>query len=157
MEVGVWVREMMGEKEIDLAVAFDLAMINTFFEKKINRLITYSSGGRESQINLLLCKRDHLKEVRNGKSVAAQHRLVVINRRLRNCKSKKTRMAPKIKWWKLKEAEMRVLFKERVLEAVRLHEDVQQWWIENSKVILRIGEEVLGKSSGRRPPNDKES
>ncbi|XP_068211719.1 uncharacterized protein [Palaemon carinicauda] len=66
-------------------------------------------------------------------------------------------MDPKIKWWKLKEVKLRVLFKERVLEAVRLHEDVQEWWTENSKVILRIGGEVLGKTSGRRAPNDKES
>ncbi|XP_068247906.1 uncharacterized protein [Palaemon carinicauda] len=66
-------------------------------------------------------------------------------------------MDPKIKWWKLKEEELRVLFKKRVLEAIRLHEDVQEWWTENSKVILRIREEVLEKSSGRRPPNDKES
>ena len=38
-----------------------------------------------------------------------------------------------------------------------MHEDVQEWWTENSEVILRIGEEVLGKSSGRKPPNDNES
>ncbi|XP_068237110.1 uncharacterized protein [Palaemon carinicauda] len=66
-------------------------------------------------------------------------------------------MDPKIKWWKLKEEELRVLFKERVLEADRLHEDIQKWWTENSKVILRMGEEVLGKSSGKRPPHGKES
>ncbi|XP_068209188.1 uncharacterized protein [Palaemon carinicauda] len=51
-------------------------MINTF--EKISRLITYSSSGRESRIHLLMCNRDHLKEVRNckvinGESVAAQH------------------------------------------------------------------------------------
>ncbi|XP_068213433.1 uncharacterized protein [Palaemon carinicauda] len=138
-------------------------MINTLFEKKINRLITYSSGGRESQIDKLLCKKDHLTEVRNckvinGESVAAQHRLVVIDCRLKNCRrSKKTRMDPMIKWWKLKDSELRVLFIERVLEAVRLHEVVQKWCTENSKVILRIGEEVLGKSSGKRPLNDKKS
>ncbi|XP_068201676.1 craniofacial development protein 2-like [Palaemon carinicauda] len=76
---GVGERNDGGEKVIDFAVAFDLAMINTFFEKRINRLIIYSSSGRESQIDLQLCKRDHLTEVRNckvinGESVAAQHR-----------------------------------------------------------------------------------
>ncbi|XP_068250581.1 uncharacterized protein [Palaemon carinicauda] len=65
-------------------------------------------------------------------------------------------MDPKNMWWKLKEAELRVLFKERLLEAVRLHEDVQEWWTKNSKVILRISGEVLGKTSGRRITNDKE-
>ena len=61
-------RNEEGERVIDFAVAFDLALVNTF-EKKANRLITYSSGGRESQINLLLCKRDHLKEVSNCKVI----------------------------------------------------------------------------------------
>ncbi|XP_068201204.1 uncharacterized protein [Palaemon carinicauda] len=136
-------------------------MINTFFEKKINRLITYSSGGRERQIDWLLCKRDHLTEVRNykvinGESVAAQHRLVAIDCRLRNCRrSKKTRMDPKIKWWKLRDEKLS-LVQEKGAGSSKVHEDVQEWWTENSKVILRIGEEVLGKSSGRRPLNDKE-
>ena len=66
-------------------------------------------------------------------------------------------MDPRNKWWKLKNTELRTMFKERVLEAIRLHEDVQEWWTENSKVILKIGEEILRKSSGRKPPNDKES
>ncbi|XP_068229599.1 craniofacial development protein 2-like [Palaemon carinicauda] len=127
---GVGKRNDEGERVIDFAVAFDLAMINSFFGKKINRLITYSSDGRESQIDLLLCKRDHVTEVRNckvinGEGVAAHQRLVVIDCRLRNCRrSKKSRMNLRIKWRKLKEAELRALFKERVLEAVRLHEDV---------------------------------
>ncbi|XP_068222162.1 craniofacial development protein 2-like [Palaemon carinicauda] len=155
---GVGERNDGGERVIYFAVAFVLAMIKTFFEKNINRLITYSSGGRESQIDLLLFKRDNLKEVRNnkvinGESVAAQHRLLVIDCRL----SKKTKMDQKIKWWKLKEEKLRVLFKERVLEALRLYEDLQEWRTENSIVILRIGEEVLGKLSRRRPANDKES
>ncbi|XP_068228010.1 uncharacterized protein [Palaemon carinicauda] len=55
-----------GEGVIDFALAFDLAMINTF-EKKINRLVTCSSGGRESQIELLLCKKNNLKDIRKCK------------------------------------------------------------------------------------------
>ncbi|XP_068225414.1 craniofacial development protein 2-like [Palaemon carinicauda] len=55
---GVGERNDWGERVIDFAVAFDLATINTFFEKKINRLVTYRSSGRESHIDLLLCKRE---------------------------------------------------------------------------------------------------
>ncbi|XP_068204668.1 craniofacial development protein 2-like [Palaemon carinicauda] len=44
-------RNDVGERVIDFALAFDLAMINTFFEKKINRLITYSSGDRKLEIS----------------------------------------------------------------------------------------------------------
>ena len=64
-------------------MAFDLAIVNTCFEKKVNQFVTYNSGGRESQIDFLMCRRCHLKEVIhckaiNGEAVAAQHRLVVM-------------------------------------------------------------------------------
>ena len=36
-------------------------------------------------------------------------------------------------------------------------EDVNTWWIENSTMILKTAEELLGKTSGRGPPNEKES
>ena len=49
------------------------------------------------------------------------------------------------------------MFKKRVLEAIRLHEDVQEWWTKKSELILRTGEEAFGKSSGRKPPRNKES
>ena len=43
-----------GEKIVDTAMAFDLAIVNTFFEKKVNQFVTYNSGGRESQIDFLM-------------------------------------------------------------------------------------------------------
>ncbi|XP_068246516.1 uncharacterized protein [Palaemon carinicauda] len=140
-------------------------MINTFSEMKINKLNNYSSDDRESHLDLLLCMRDHLKEVRNCKvinreSVAVQQRLVVIDCRLRNCRrSKKTRMDPKIKWWKLKKEELRVWFKERVLEAVMLHEDVQEWWTKNSKVQerVKINKEAKKKADLSGHEQDKEN
>ena len=63
----------------DSAMAFDLLIVSTFFEKRPNHLVTYKSGGRESQIDFLMCRRQQLNEVNNckvinGKSVAAQHR-----------------------------------------------------------------------------------
>ncbi|XP_068242313.1 craniofacial development protein 2-like [Palaemon carinicauda] len=45
---GLGERNDGGERVIEFALAFDIAMIYNFFEKKINRLITCSSGGREN-------------------------------------------------------------------------------------------------------------
>ena len=36
-------------------------------------------------------------------------------------------------------------------------ESVQEWWEETSTTILRVGQEVLGMTTGRRPPGDKET
>ena len=36
-------------------------------------------------------------------------------------------------------------------------ESVQEWLEENSMLILRVGQEVLGMSTGKRAPGDKET
>ena len=36
-------------------------------------------------------------------------------------------------------------------------DDINAWWGHNSKVILRVGEELLGKTSGKGKPVDKEA
>ncbi|XP_066982168.1 craniofacial development protein 2-like [Macrobrachium rosenbergii] len=69
-----------GELIVDFALSFDLALNNTFFISK--NYATYISGGRQMQIDFLLCKRNHLVEVKNceiikGETVSPQHRLVV--------------------------------------------------------------------------------
>ena len=149
-----------GEKIVDTAMAFDLA---TFFEKKVNQFVTYNSGERESQIEFLMCRRCHLKEVINckainGEAVAAQHRVVVMNWEIQRCKKRKPEQAkPRIKWWRLREDNLKVQFREKVFDKVRPVESVQEWWKEMSTRILRVGQEVLGMTTGRRPPGDKET
>ena len=44
-----------------------------------------------------------------------------------------------------------------MLDKVRPVESVQEWWVETSTTILRVGQEVLGVTTGRRPPGDKET
>ncbi|XP_068213401.1 uncharacterized protein [Palaemon carinicauda] len=43
---GIGERNPDGESVVDLAVSFDMAIVNTFFKKKRDHLITYRSGGR---------------------------------------------------------------------------------------------------------------
>ena len=59
-------------------MAFDLSLVNTFFEKRPNHIVTYKSGGRQSQIDFLMCRRRQLHGVEkckviNGESMAEQH------------------------------------------------------------------------------------
>nr|XP_027220892.1 uncharacterized protein LOC113813143 [Penaeus vannamei] len=55
-----------GERLIDFAVAYDLAILNTFFKKKDYN--TYESGGQETQLDYILYKRSKMSEVRNFKT-----------------------------------------------------------------------------------------
>lgn len=43
----------------------------------------------------------------------------------------------------------------RVLNELQSFESVEEWWEKNSKVALRVGEEVLGRTTERRPPVDE--
>ncbi|XP_063595885.1 uncharacterized protein LOC134772741 [Penaeus indicus] len=150
-----------GERVIDFALANDMAIANTFFKKGAHQYVTYKSGGRESQIDFLGCRRNHLGELKNckvikGESVSAQHRIVVLDCEVKNTKRGKQLSIPKIKWWKLKEEHLKVDFKEKVMREVTSKEDTNEWWEENSKVIRRVAEEVLGKTSGKGMPQGKD-
>ena len=64
-------------------------------------------------------------------------------------------MTPKIKWWRLKEDNLRIQFREKEFGESRLLESVQELWEETDLVILRAGQDVVGMSIGRRPAGDK--
>ena len=95
--------------------------------------MTYKIGGRESQIDFLMCRRQQLKEVQNckvinGKSVAAQHRVLVLDWEIK-CSNRRIpeQVTTKIKWWKLKVENLKIQFREKVLRERRLLENVQVW------------------------------
>ena len=55
-----------------------------------------------------------------------------------------------MKWWKLKEEDLRIQFKERVINEIASKENANKWWEVNSEIIRQVGEELLGKTSGKR-------
>ena len=88
-----------------------------------------------------MCRRQQLNEVKhcngiNGESVTAQHRVLVLDWKI-NCSKRRIleQVTPKIKWWRLKEENLKNQFMEKVLSERRLFENVQEWWEENSTVI----------------------
>ena len=48
-----------GERVTDFEMTFYLAIVNTVFEKIINHLLTYRSGGWETLIDFLMCRRQY--------------------------------------------------------------------------------------------------
>ena len=73
----------------------------------MSQFAAYNSGGRESQIDLLMCRRCHLNEVRtckviDGEAVAAHNRVLVMERDIQQGKKGTAEQAtPMIKWWPL--------------------------------------------------------
>ena len=57
----------------------------------------------------------------------------------------------------MKDDDMSDIFRQRALNDIKFMDDVEEWWQHNAQLILRKGEEILGKTSGTGPPNDKET
>ena len=56
-------RNREGEKTLESTESLDLALPNTFFNKKEEHLITYKSGRNSSQIDFIMTRRADLKEM----------------------------------------------------------------------------------------------
>ncbi|KAK3566156.1 hypothetical protein QTP86_028452, partial [Hemibagrus guttatus] len=133
---GVKERNLEGQMVVDFAKRMDMGVVNTYFQKREEHRVTYKSGGRRTQVDYILCRRGNLKEISDckvvvGESVARQHRMVVCRMTLMVCKTKRSKIEKKTKWWKLNKEEC-------------------------SEVIRETGRKVLGVSSGRRK-EDKET
>ena len=75
-------RNEAGEKILDFASTYELAIVNTYFRKREDHYITYKSGENNSQIHYFLWKRRDLKQLTDckvipGESVTAQNRLML--------------------------------------------------------------------------------
>ncbi|KAK3544885.1 hypothetical protein QTP86_027580, partial [Hemibagrus guttatus] len=90
---GVKERNLEGQMVVGFAKRMDMAVVNTYFQKREEHRVTYKSGGRRTQVDYILCRRGNLKEISDckvvvGESVARQHRMVVCRMTLLVCKKK---------------------------------------------------------------------
>ncbi|KAK3506210.1 hypothetical protein QTP70_002182 [Hemibagrus guttatus] len=160
---GVKERNLEGQMVVDFAKRMDMAVVNTYFQKREEHRVTYKSGGRRTQVDYILCRRGNLKEISDckvvvGESVARQHRMVVCRMTLMVCKTKRSKieMEKKTKWWKLKKEECCEEFREKLRQALGGQVVLPDDWETTAEVIRETGRKVLGVSSGRRK-EDKET
>ncbi|KAK3556397.1 hypothetical protein QTP70_007981 [Hemibagrus guttatus] len=158
---GVKERNLEGQMVVDFAKRMDMAVVNTYFQKREEHRVTYKSGGRRTQVDYILCRRGNLKEISDckvvvGESVARQHRMVVCRMTLMVCKKKRSKIEKKTKWWKLKKEECCVEFRQKLRQALGGQVVLPDDWEATAEVIRETGRKVLGVSSGRRK-EDKET
>ncbi|KAK3506307.1 hypothetical protein QTP70_001252 [Hemibagrus guttatus] len=131
------------------------------FPKREEHRVTYKSGGRRTQVDYILCRRGNLKEISDckvvvGESVARQHRMVVCRMTLMVCKTKRSKIEKKTKWWKLKKEECCEEFRQKLRQALGGQVVLPDDWETTAEVIRETGRKLLGVSSGRRK-EDKET
>ncbi|KAK3509778.1 hypothetical protein QTP70_010522 [Hemibagrus guttatus] len=158
---GVKERNLEGQMVVDFAKRMDMGVVNTYFQKREEHRVTYKSGGRRTQVDYILCRRGNLKEISDckvvvGESVARLHRMVVCRMTLMVCKTKRSKIEKKTKWWKLKKEECCEEFREKLRQALCGQVVLPDDWETTAEVIRETGRKVLGVSSGRRK-EDKET
>ena len=151
---GFSVGERNEENILHLAQAFDLAIVNTFYSKRREHLLTYKSGGKATVIDYIMVRRENLRELKNckvipGESVATQHRMLVME-----MKAVRKRMSPRertkrTRWWKLNQEELKDAF----ISKAREHlcsleaEGKETNWKETYSRIMQLAKEELGEST----------
>ncbi|XP_042883429.1 craniofacial development protein 2-like [Penaeus japonicus] len=69
---GYGARNDEGQTIVDYAHRTDIAVINAFDSKRKSHKVTYTSGGRHTQIYYILCRRVYLKEGRDCKVIPGE-------------------------------------------------------------------------------------
>ncbi|KAK3507176.1 hypothetical protein QTP70_009520 [Hemibagrus guttatus] len=54
---GVKERSLEGQMVVDFAKRMDMGVVNTYFQKREEHRVTYKSGGRRTQVDYILCRR----------------------------------------------------------------------------------------------------
>ena len=146
-----------GIQVLDFATAYEMRIINTFYH-----LVTYNSGGRESQIDYNRLRTEYAKECTNCKvlpqeAVTTQHRVVVAELEVKATSQRRAEGRKQIRWWKLKDEKVKGNFMKCVVDILSnrievMTTNVDEWWEETARQIRTYGEEVCGRSSGKKKP-----
>jgi hypothetical protein len=102
---GVGVRNEDGETILRFAEASEMIVVNTSFDKPLNRRATYSSGGAETQVDYMMVFRRERKNIRNISVVKSeeciqQHRLLIMDWQLRPLVKRAQNRIKRIKIWR---------------------------------------------------------
>ena len=152
-------RNAEGEVILKFAQAYDLGVVNTFFQKKMEHLITYKSGERRSVIDYILIWCNNISKVKDckvipGESIATQHILLTMDIGIQTKKRVKPRKRKQqIKWWRLKDRDENRKFASKVEDKIK---DIKDW-NQLEALLLDTAKNVLGETTGKGSDNEKEA
>ena len=156
---GYGVRNDEGRSILEFARAHDLVVVNSFFKKREVHLITFQSGGHNTQIDYLMVRRGDLRACRDcrvfpGETCSSQHRLLAMDAFYERQRSgKRATGMPRITWKKLNGPAVQE-FAAKVSEGLSDRSedlnvmDADQMWNTLSCIIKDAAKESLGVASG---------
>ena len=148
---GIGKRNVEGRMLLDFCVQKELCVANTWYKKRDERKVTYSSGGNDTEIDFVLVGKEKRKYLRDVKVIPGelQHRLVVVDVEGRKLK-KSVKKSKRVRWrvWKLQEKEIKEEFERRVVELVDA--EAVDLWESYKNGVLKACDDLCGKTKGRR-------
>ena len=142
-----------GEGEVVLQICknHQLRILNTYFKKDREKLITYKSGNAATQIDYILMRSSFGVKAIDCKAIPGeecltQHRMVRADVWVRSMKKDKKKGRQKMKIWKLRNNNIRDSFEERVVEKLAGEEGS---WKKFQNSLLQAGKEICGMTSGK--------
>lgn len=158
---GYDIRNEDGHRILEFAEANDLVITNTFFKKRSSHLITYSSGGHNTQIDYILLRKHDFPIVADTKVIpseclAPQHKLLITDLRIKvYIRKPYVKGQAKIKWWKLQDHKM-TLREKTVFPPVDC-DNIDHTWSSFTTSITSIAQSELGVTKPGTRKIDKQT
>ena len=107
-----------------------------------------------------MLRKEHANECRNCKvlpseAITTQHRIVIADLVVKKTRQRRAAGRKRIRWWKLKDEESKEKYRRELVERLSnideaTTENVEQWWEEIAEQIMKCGEELCGRSTGKK-------
>ena len=145
-----------GIRLLDFCVANELILVNTWFIKREQHLITYKSGETQSQIDFIMYPKKHFKVINNAKMIPSeecftQHKLLVCDLTLGCKKTNKIALEPRLKTWILREAAKMKELQQEIESKVNIdaiNADVETIWSVIKEGLHNAAKVVCGETKG---------
>ena len=146
------------KKILDMVQKKELLVCSTRYRKREKHFITFSSGGKTSQLDYILMKQRKVKNLKDckvipGSEIVSQHRIVVLDMWKSKEHKRKVRKVGRFKIWKLKMGEIkskfRVVVKMANMKRSKEGED-EKIWQELKETLRKASDEILGRTNPGR-------
>ena len=156
---GFGVRNDEGRSILEFATAHDLVVANSFFKKRDVHLITFQSGGHNTQIDFLLVRKSDLRACRDcrvfpGEACSSQHKLLALDAVFQRQRPRRAATGlPRILWKKL-HSEAAETFRVKVSEGLSTRSedltarDADHMWITLAGIIKDAAKDSFGVAGG---------
>ena len=146
---------------MDFTVAYELSIVNSYFKKKEEHLVTFKSRNIRTQIDYFLTRVNSRRLCKDCKVIPSeylttQHRLLVMDVEFRSAVRRKRSVGVyKIKWWNLIGENVTKLSEKIKIEGTwRLEGDINKIWEGMTECIRRSTREVLRVSRRGKGENE---